>query len=71
MMISTSLFKGKKVLCLDNKNIAESSGDMIYGYDYNDQNYYKFENDENENEAEDSESPFDEIFSVVVQSRKI
>ncbi|PKK75024.1 hypothetical protein RhiirC2_708441 [Rhizophagus irregularis] len=48
-------------ILVDNKNITESSGDMIDGYDYdNDQDYYEFENDENENETEESKSPFDD-----------
>ncbi|RGB42072.1 hypothetical protein C1646_751410 [Rhizophagus diaphanus] len=41
-------------ILVDNKNIAESSGDMIDGYDYNDQDYYEFENDKNENETEET-----------------
>ncbi|CAB4397541.1 unnamed protein product [Rhizophagus irregularis] len=53
-------------ILVDNKNITESSGDMIDGYYYNDQDYYEFENDENENEAEEIESPFDDymIFTI-------
>ncbi|CAB4488491.1 uncharacterized protein OCT59_005073 [Rhizophagus irregularis] len=48
-------------ILVDNKNITESSGDMIDGYDYdNDQDYYEFENDENENETEESKSLFDD-----------
>ncbi|GBC21363.1 hypothetical protein RIR_jg24447.t1 [Rhizophagus irregularis DAOM 181602=DAOM 197198] len=50
----------------ERKVVFQSSGDMIDGYYYNDQDYYEFENDENENEAEEIESPFDDymIFTI-------